>query len=386
MDWAFQNIDVERGGLRISQMKPGSFDRIARAIYEPDGHYARAFGLHTLESVAENMAENYQKHLAGACNPLVFEYNGEVAGVSRYFRFDERRKSLEIGGTWIAPKWRRTPVNTLAKYLMLEQAFEVLGADRVEFCVSCYNFPSQMAVLRIGAKKEGKLRFVLNSIDGIRDDAFLYSVVRKDWPEIRDRLESLMDRKQPKQDGLATHLLAKRVHLRTYDLRDAEALLDSVERNRASLFDSLTTTALLNTDREVKSYIALRAHLHVDGTTTTYGVWTNSPTPLLIGQIATRNIDWKLRSAEFGYYIDGEMREQGFGREALERVTEELMVQHGFNRLTLRISPKNLASLSLAKRVGFVEEGIMRNGHVNGSGGLEDVVLLSKTVTRAQDT
>ena len=58
---------------------------------------------------------------------------GQVMGSTRYGNIDRSNRRLEIGWTWINPRWQRTSVNTEAKLLMLQHAFEQLGCRRVEF-------------------------------------------------------------------------------------------------------------------------------------------------------------------------------------------------------------------------------------------------------------
>src|SRR5262249_26602014 len=64
-------------------------------------------------------------------------------------------RRVEIGSTWIIPRWQRTAVNTEAKYLMLRHAFETLGCIRVEFKTDALNQKSRAAILRLGAKQKG---------------------------------------------------------------------------------------------------------------------------------------------------------------------------------------------------------------------------------------
>ncbi|MGB6989946.1 MAG: GNAT family protein, partial [Candidatus Sulfotelmatobacter sp.] len=84
--------------------------------------------------------------------------SGQVIGSTRFMNIDRANRRVEIGSTWIIPKWQRTRVNTEAKYLMLRHAFEVWKCIRVELKTDALNQKSRNAILRIGAKEEGTLR------------------------------------------------------------------------------------------------------------------------------------------------------------------------------------------------------------------------------------
>ena len=55
-----------------------------------------------------------------------------VVGSTRFGNIDIRNRRVEIGWTWIGKPWQRTAVNTEAKFLMLQHAFEVWHCIRVE--------------------------------------------------------------------------------------------------------------------------------------------------------------------------------------------------------------------------------------------------------------
>src|SRR5260370_6961412 len=88
-----------------------------------------------------------------------FERNSnQIVGATRFMTMDLANRRVEIGSTWIAPRWQRTVVNTEAKYLMLCQAFETWKCMRVELKTDALNGRSRQAILRLGAKEEGTLR------------------------------------------------------------------------------------------------------------------------------------------------------------------------------------------------------------------------------------
>lgn len=117
---------------------------------------------------------------------------GRVIGTTRYMDIQRANRGLEIGHTWLNPEFRRTRVNTECKLVLLRHAFEVLGAVRVQLKTDHRNHRSQTAILRIGAKFEGRLRKHRIVQDGFIRDTMMYSITDDEWPVARQRLESLL--------------------------------------------------------------------------------------------------------------------------------------------------------------------------------------------------
>ncbi|HEY9526457.1 MAG TPA: GNAT family protein, partial [Anaerolineales bacterium] len=103
-------------------------------------------------------------------------------------------RGLEIGGTWDGSEFQRTVVNTECKYLLLSHAFETLGCIRVQLKTDQRNERSQRAIERIGAVKEGVLRNHMILPDGRYRHSVFYSILDTEWPEVKKRLEEMMER------------------------------------------------------------------------------------------------------------------------------------------------------------------------------------------------
>ena len=115
--------------------------------------------------------------------------SGKVVGGTRFMNIDIVNRHVEIGGTWVAPQWQRTAINTEAKYLMLQHAFEVWKCFRVELKTDALNQKSRDAILRIGAKEEGTLRKHTITWDGRVRDTVYFSILDTEWPRVKLDLE-----------------------------------------------------------------------------------------------------------------------------------------------------------------------------------------------------
>ncbi len=120
--------------------------------------------------------------------------NGQVIGSSSYHDIVPAVDRLEIGYTWYAKRCQRSAVNTTAKWLLMQHAFETLGAQLVGWRTDNYNFASQRAIERLGARKDGVLRHHALRRDGTVRDTVMYSLAVGEWPEVKAHLEHQLAR------------------------------------------------------------------------------------------------------------------------------------------------------------------------------------------------
>lgn len=104
--------------------------------------------------------------------------------------------AVEIGGTWLAASAQRSGLNTQAKLLLLQYAFDTWNVGRVDLKTDARNDRSRDAILRIGATFEGVLRHwqpsqMSGEENRLRDSA-IYSILDTEWPHVREHLRSLI--------------------------------------------------------------------------------------------------------------------------------------------------------------------------------------------------
>ncbi len=132
----------------------------------------------------------------GVSVPFVTVERGSnaIVGTTRYMNMDLANRKVEIGSTWIAPKWQRTVINTEAKYLMLRHAFESWKCLRVELKTDAMNQRSRNAILRLGAKEEGTLRKHMLTWSGRQRDSVYFSILDTEWPQVKAEMDRKLQR------------------------------------------------------------------------------------------------------------------------------------------------------------------------------------------------
>ncbi len=100
--------------------------------------------------------------------------------------------AVEIGWTWLSASAQGTGINKESKLLLLTQAFEGWGADRVDIKTDARNQRSRQAITGIGAGFEGVLRNWSPSHapgeEGQLRDSAMFSIVAAEWPSAKSKL------------------------------------------------------------------------------------------------------------------------------------------------------------------------------------------------------
>ena len=119
----------------------------------------------------------------------IWKATGRAIGSTRLLDVRPNDRQVEIGATFLAREYWRTPANTESKFLFLRYCFEALGCIRVALKTDGRNIRSQEAITRLGAVREGTLRKHMN-VRGYQRDTVYFSILDTEWPAIKTRLEA----------------------------------------------------------------------------------------------------------------------------------------------------------------------------------------------------
>lgn len=165
------------------------------ALYEPE-----LWRYSLLPANGEANMEAYiefalKQHTLGNSYPfIVFDKQREAyAGSTRFYDIQPQHKTLQLGYTWYGKDFQGTGLNKHCKFLLLEFAFEAVGAERVEFRADAKNTRSIAAMKSIGCTEEGILRSNCTAPMGRRDSIVL-SILKEEWySTIRTMLENKLN-------------------------------------------------------------------------------------------------------------------------------------------------------------------------------------------------
>jgi len=192
-------VTLEGWHVRLEPLSMSHYDQLVEVGLDQDIWRWTLYVVRTPEDMRSFVEHELNKQTTGTVLPFaqIDLASGRTIGMTRLMNIDAANRRLEIGGTWIALKWQRTPINTEAKYLLLHHAFETLGCIRVEFKCDALNQQSRNAILRLGAKEEGRLRKHMITGSGRIRDSLYFSILEDEWPEVKVRLEEKLARPHP---------------------------------------------------------------------------------------------------------------------------------------------------------------------------------------------
>jgi RimJ/RimL family protein N-acetyltransferase len=188
-------VTLEGRHVRLEPLQPTHSAALLEVALDPRIWEFSSSRLQSAADVEEYVAKALAARDDGTAVPFatVERKSGTVIGSTRFHNIDRAERRLEIGWSWLNPRWWRTAINTEAKYLMLRHAFEQWQCVRVEFKTWVHNQRSRTAILRLGAREEGVLRRRLKNHDGSFRDAVFFSILDDEWPLIREQLEARLD-------------------------------------------------------------------------------------------------------------------------------------------------------------------------------------------------
>jgi len=121
---------------------------------------------------------------------VIVKSSGLAVGTTSFIDLNPQHNSVEVGSTFYAKKYWRSFVNTECKILMLTEAFEDRGVERVTIKTNALNERSRTAILRLGATFEGVLRHHMKRADGSWRDSAYFSILRSEWPQVKEGLNA----------------------------------------------------------------------------------------------------------------------------------------------------------------------------------------------------
>jgi RimJ/RimL family protein N-acetyltransferase len=101
-------------------------------------------------------------------------------------------------------------------------------------------------------------------------------------------------------------------------------------------------------------------------------------TPTFVMGSGLHRMDWESGKFEIGYWVRTKYMGQGFVTEAVNAITAYAFKELHANRVEIRCDAENIRSAAVAKRCGFLLEGILRHDSIDVEGGLRSTMIYSK--------
>ena len=163
------------------------------------------------ETVEDYVSRSLARRDTGTYAPFaqVEVATGRVVGHTAYltprWMQDGRLFAVEVGSSWLSPTVRGTAINPAAKLLLLTQALEDWGVDRVDIKTDARNEVARGAIAALGATFEGVLHAWQPSLapgeEGRTRDTAMFAITPQQWPGVRIRLVERIERRSTSSKG-----------------------------------------------------------------------------------------------------------------------------------------------------------------------------------------
>lgn len=193
-----QPVTLEGHGVRLVPLSPAHAPGLRAAAADGELWNLRITSVPAPDETESYIAQALQAQAEGRmlCFTVLDADHETILGTTSYHDIVPAVARLEIGHTWYARSRQRTHVNTACKLLLLQHAFDDLGAAVVGWRTDNFNVASQRAIERLGARRDGVLRHHALRRDGTVRDTVMYSLLAGEWPEVRAHLLYLLGQKR----------------------------------------------------------------------------------------------------------------------------------------------------------------------------------------------
>jgi len=147
--------------------------------------------------------------------------------------------------------------------------------------------------------------------------------------------------------------------LHLIDYQHAEMLSRLVKINRLHLREWLPWVDHLRTVEDFRKYITNSKQRYASHLEVGYVILANNA---MIGRIGLYNIDLSNKSASIGYWLDKDWVGKGVITRCCKAVIDDAFKRLKLNRIEIRAATENYKSQAIPTRLGFKQEGIIRQG------------------------
>lgn len=180
------------------------------------------------------------------------------------------------------------------------------------------------------------------------------------------------------QIPLFEELRGEKVVVRPYKESDAQALQEAVAESREHIRPWLPFADAHQTVEESLDWIIKQKAQWLVRENMNLGVWVIGGESRYVGGTGIHPHNWKIRSFEIGYWLRKSAEGKGYITESARLVTDFALNELKANRVMIRCDSRNTRSAAVARRLGYVFEGSLRNDTVDPSGEIRTTLVFSR--------
>ena len=175
---------------------------------------------------------------------------------------------------------------------------------------------------------------------------------------------------------LFEELRGERVIVRPYRESDAPALQEAVAESRDHLRPWMPFADEHQSVEESRDWIIHQIARWLTREGMIVGIW-DATTGRYLGGTGLDVHDWEIGYFEIGYWIRASAEGHGYVTEAVRLLTDYAFDALKAGRVEIRCDEQNVRSAAIPRRLGYVEEGLLRNDTTTPEGELRNTLVFS---------
>ena len=173
---------------------------------------------------------------------------------------------------------------------------------------------------------------------------------------------------------LKTEFTSERLLLRRYQPDDIPMYYRMLCSNAEHLYEFLPSFLIdVESEADIQAWFDRQSTEWSARTLFIFGAW-DKVTGVYVGESYLANPDWDVPRIELGYCLVKEFTGKGYATESASAVIRYAFEHLKVLRIDLRCAADNTASIQVAKRCGFTQEGCFRQQHRKKDGTLVDML------------
>ncbi|HMY75459.1 MAG TPA: GNAT family protein, partial [Blastocatellia bacterium] len=170
----------------------------------------------------------------------------------------------------------------------------------------------------------------------------------------------LAKRVTPKSEPVAFKLKVNdEIEIRMLEESDAETVFAAVDRNREHLREWLIWVDRTDSPEVTRQYIHDSKLRYENKEMMSGGIWLNGE---YVGAIGVVVYEWHNQMLELGYWLSADQQGKGIITKVVTAMIDHAFNDLGLNRVEIHCADGNLRSRAIPERLGFHQDGVMRQG------------------------
>lgn len=167
------------------------------------------------------------------------------------------------------------------------------------------------------------------------------------------------------------HIISDDLELRLLEPRYSEDVFKEIEKNREYLSKWFPWVEKTNSSEDTRAFINFELQRFANNNGFSTGIFYKDK---YIGNIGIHDINWNLKMTSIGYWLSSDYQGLGIMTTCCKEILKHGFNLMGLNKIEVRARIDNVKSIAIPVRLGFKQEGVLRQVDFNNNRYYDHVV------------